>query len=134
MKYSGGFLQYAIISGLLFFCSSINAENEIKENTPETKKAPSQPVHIEYIDATHPDAGVIEIPVVRVSVSGITRITAYRNESYQVVIHEIDRGTLQKLMVRLNPLARQIHVLPLELVSLSAVTTGNGSVVWINQS
>jgi hypothetical protein len=97
MKYSGGFLQYAIISGLLFFCSSINAENEIKENTPETKKAPSQPVHIEYIDATHPDAGVIEIPVVRVSVSGITRITAYRNESYQVVIHEIDRGTFTEI-------------------------------------
>ncbi len=36
--------------------------------------------------------GKVEIPLSDVTISGNIRISSYLNESYQVEIHEIDRG------------------------------------------
>jgi hypothetical protein len=50
------------------------------------------PIRVEYIVAGNADHKVIEMPVSRVGTTKDARITTFRNDTYQVVIQEIDRG------------------------------------------
>ena len=56
-----------------------------------------KPLHVEYLDAGKIESTFLEIPVFKVTESLNAKITTYRNDSYQVVIHEIDRGNYSEI-------------------------------------
>jgi hypothetical protein len=60
---------------------------------------------VEYIDAVKPGSKAIEIPQSSVKISPNIRITEYRNESYQVVIHEFNRDNHTEITGELEYLA-----------------------------
>lgn len=78
--------RYSLISCMLIISSSISGKNSIVGVWSVT-----QPIHVEYLEVGKSDNKVIEIPLYDVRVSTNTRITTYRNDTYQVVIHEIAR-------------------------------------------
>jgi len=69
-------------------------------------KWPSLPIHVEYILPLDPLSKSIEIPVFEVINSVNTRVTTYRNDDYQVVLHEIDRGKYTEINGELEYLAK----------------------------
>ena len=79
----------------------------MESGTIASAKDPDLPksIIVEYADAGKPGAGAIEIPESSVKISSTIRITEYRNESYQVVIHEIDRGSHTEITGELEYLA-----------------------------
>lgn len=54
-------------------------------------------IRVEYIVNGKDTSGKVEIPLSNISTSGKVRISSYLNESYQVVIHEISRGTFTEI-------------------------------------
>ncbi len=84
--------RFSLISCMLIISSTISGKNSILENSDVSAGSFPQPIHVEYLEVGKSDNKVIEIPVYEVQVSTNTRITTYRNDTYQVVIHEIARG------------------------------------------
>jgi|WetSurMetagenome_2_1015567.scaffolds.fasta_scaffold00535_11 hypothetical protein len=105
MRHLARILFYTIISGMLLISSSISAEKGDPGKSYTFKSGSTQPIHVEYVEAGKPGAKVIEIPVYMVNESANGRITTYRNDTYQVVIHEIDRGTFTEINGELKHLA-----------------------------
>jgi hypothetical protein len=91
MSYSCKLFRYLLIPGIIITSNSIGAQ-DYDANTNKTTAFPEQPVHVKYIEAGMLEKKTVEIPLIEVRVSPNTRITHYRNDFYQVVLHEIDRG------------------------------------------
>jgi hypothetical protein len=77
--------------------SNINAEQVSfkKGSLPESFK--DHVIRVEYFPNGNAAIGPVDIPLTGATVSGNIRISTYLNESYQVVIHEIDRGTFTEI-------------------------------------
>ena len=97
MRYSYNKICCAFIFGMFLISNNINAENRSLENRVSSTMISAPAIRVEYIEVGKPNNIIIEIPVYKVSESVNTRITIYRNNSYQVVIHEIDRGNYTEI-------------------------------------
>jgi hypothetical protein len=81
---------------LLFFAVALglqggNASSQVKDS------GPGKGFRIEYADAGKSGNTFSEIPRISVIASPQARITVYRNISYEVIIHEIDRGSFTEI-------------------------------------
>ncbi len=85
-------LQYALV------CTS-------QAKAATTNQWPALPIKVEYILPKAPLSESIEIPVFKVINSSNTRITTYRNAEYQVVLHEINRGSYTEINGELESLS-----------------------------
>ena len=93
------FFKLQIISTLcvivLFSCTGLYAD-ELRDTAS---------IHIEYIKAGKTNNLPTELAIYDVNVTSNARITKYRNDFYQVVIHEIDRGNYSEINGDLEYLA-----------------------------
>jgi hypothetical protein len=108
------------ITVLIWFCclsgsSGFNAKQGIRdyENSADTFSRPS--VRVEYINVT-PHSETVEIPLSDVSISGNIRITSYVDRSYQVEIHEIDRGAYTEISGELKHLSDEPSCATLRII------------------
>ncbi len=85
-------LQSILVLGMLLNINSLFANYTSLEVTGTNKEWLTKPIIVEFQVAGIQDIKPIEIPLSVVSFSVNTRITFYRTDSYQVVIHEIRRG------------------------------------------
>jgi len=97
MFYCGRKLLYVFIFGMLLISCNINAKISSFKNIGTSTGMFGQPIDVEYLEVGKPNMKFIKIPVYKVSESVNTRITIYRNDSYQIVIHEIDRGNYTEI-------------------------------------
>lgn len=97
MMYLNRKFYYSIVLAMLLISSRIGAENSILENNGTPTGLFAQPIHVEFLEAGMPDNKVMELPVFKISETENIRITIYRNDTYQVVIHEIDRGNYTEI-------------------------------------
>jgi hypothetical protein len=108
------------ITVLLVFCcligsSGINAQQGITdpENLSDAFSGPA--IRVEYI-AVNPLFEVVEIPLSDVSISGNIRISSYNDKFYNVVIHEIDRGTFTEINGELKHLSEEYSCVTLRVI------------------
>jgi hypothetical protein len=73
--------------GLFMISTSANAADIFSKKS----------IMVEYTEAGKSENKATEIPIYDVNISAKTRITRYRNDVYQVVIHEIDRGNYTEI-------------------------------------
>jgi hypothetical protein len=83
--------------GIFLFSSCINSNNNISENGNSATEMLPHPLHVEYLSVGDGNNTAIEIPVFQVLTSENARVITYRNDTYQVVIHEIDRGNYTEI-------------------------------------
>lgn len=83
--------------GIFLFSSCVNSNNSISENQNSAIEMLPQPLYVEYVSIGDGNNIAIEIPVYKVLTSENARVITYRNENYQVVIHEIDRGNYTEI-------------------------------------
>ena len=60
-------------------------------------KWPGTSVRVEYVLPADPLTKATELPVYEVANTLNTRITTYRNTAYQLVLHEINRGSYTEI-------------------------------------
>ena len=83
---------------LVLFCNLICSSNKaIAGSGYQGQDGNTHSIQVEYIEAGKSKAGTIEMPVYNVFTSSAARVTTYRNETYQVVIHEIERGNFTEI-------------------------------------
>ncbi len=85
-------LQYALV------CTS-------QAKAATTNQWPALPIKVEYILPGATLNERVEIPALKVINSSNTRITTYRNAEYQVVLHEINRGSYTEINGELESLS-----------------------------
>jgi hypothetical protein len=88
-----------IISSL--FLSTLFIFNCLYANDEKDKAS----IHIEYIEAGKTQNFPTELAIYDVNITSNARITKYRNNLYQVIIHEIDRGFYSEINGELECLA-----------------------------
>ena len=76
----------------------------------------AEDVRVDYIKAGQSPDNVIEIPEYNENVSGNVRLTSYRNNFYQVMIHEIDRGDYTEINGELEYLDTGTSALTLRII------------------
>ncbi len=76
------FKTSVLFFGIFLSCFTTFAENHVYNN----------PIQVEYMQPDKPDNQPTNLEIFDVKISPNARITQYRNNLYQVVIHEIDRG------------------------------------------
>ena len=81
-----------------------------------TIRQDTTPIHVEYIEAGKPKNPPTEIALYDVNVTANARITRYRNNLYQVVIHEIDRGNYTEINGELEYLGAGNSCITLRLI------------------
>ena len=85
---------------VLFYCDTLNAEDKSTSTSPGKSS-----IHVEYLEPGITENKVTELAIYDVNVTENARITRYRNNLYQVVIHEIDRGNYSEINGELEYLA-----------------------------
>ena len=73
-------------------------------------------IHVEYIGAGKTKNLLTELAIYDVNVTANARITRYRNNLYQVVIHEIDRGNYTEINGELEYLAAGSSCITLRII------------------
>jgi len=97
------FIINALSVGVLLCFNTVNAEDHIYKKSGAFTFATS--IHVEYQEAGKTKSQVTELAIYDVNVTANARITRYRNNLYQVVIHEIDRGNYTEINGDLEYLA-----------------------------
>ncbi len=98
----GFLLAGAVISALHSF--AVNITDSI-----------SKTIRVEYLEAGGPKTQATEIPLLKTTVTDKARICLYRNELFQVVIHEIDRGYFTEINGELENLGKGGECLTLRI-------------------
>lgn len=93
----------ALFIGMLWCCNVVNAQRD-------------GPLHVEYLQAGKAGAQLTTLPVHDVRVTAEARITTYRNDLYQVVVQEIDRGNYTEINGDLQYLGEGNSCLTLRIV------------------
>ncbi len=99
----------------LFLTLYLITVNICLANTVSEKDWSSLPVRIEYILPDKPLSQAIEIPVLKVISFLSTRITIYRDASFQFVLHEINRGKFTEINGELECLGKVASCLTLRI-------------------
>ena len=73
-------------------------------------------IHVEYIEAGKTKKSLTELAMFDVNVTADARITRYRNNLYQVVIHEIDRVNYTEINGELEYLAAGSSCITLRII------------------
>lgn len=73
-------------------------------------------IRVQYLLAAHSSNQITELPKYSDNVSGKIRLTTYRNKSYQVTIHEIDRGDYMEINGGLEYLDTGTSALTLRII------------------
>ncbi len=94
---------------LMLLASEINAAQGILKDDPKA-------IRVEYLVNGNPALGAVPVPLSEVSISGKIRISTYHNESYDVVIHEIDRGTYTEINGELKHLSDEASCVSLRII------------------
>ncbi len=77
---------------LTFFMFFITSHILAADASVEINVAFPDAINVEYQEADKAGSRLLQLKEYKVSLTATTRITIYRNDPYQVVIHEIDRG------------------------------------------
>jgi hypothetical protein len=83
-------INFLLLFCLLFLASKIHAGQGNLKNDPDA-------IRVEYLVNGNTASLPVTIPLSESSVSGNIRISSYHNESYNVLIHEIDRGAYTEI-------------------------------------
>jgi hypothetical protein len=86
----------------ILLCTTMLGLMESSVNAFAGDSGSAKSIIVEYIDAGKPGTRAIEIPQSSVRISSNITISEYRNESYQVVIHEINRGSYTEILGELE--------------------------------
>ena len=105
------------------FCQSVLPDQELVRSSiqkgEDKSSAISQDkttIRVEYIEAGKTNNQVTELAIYDVNITANARITRYRNNLYQVVIHEIDRGNYTEINGELEYLAAGSSCITLRII------------------
>lgn len=108
------FIINALCVGELLCFNAVNAEDHIYKKSGAFTFPTS--IHVEYEEAGKTKSQVTELAVYDVNVTPNARITRYRNNLYQVVIHEIDRENYTEINGELEYLAMGSSCITLRII------------------
>jgi len=100
-----------LIVGVLLCCNTVNAGDKSISITQRSKS-----IHVEYLEAGKTKNHVTELAISDVNITANARITRYRNNLYQVVIHEIDRDNYTEINGELEYLAAGSSCVTLRII------------------
>jgi hypothetical protein len=108
-------LWYILVSGLLIYCNA-GAYNVAANGTDKGKDFPKQSIHVQYLEAGKAADKISELAGYKVSISANTRTTIFRNDSIQVVIHEINHEKFIEINGELEQLTGTNSCLTLTII------------------
>lgn len=97
--------------GALVTFGDVHAENE-----PSALRQGSKSIQVEYLTAGKQNIQATVLPPDHADITPNARITHYRNDFYQVVIHEIDRGNYTEINGELEYLAEGSSCITLRII------------------
>ena len=98
-------LQYIVVLGIFLNINSTYANYNCFEATGITKEWLTKPMLVEYQVAGSQNNKPIKIPLSNIIFSVNSRISFYRTDLYQIVIHEIARGNYTEINVEFEHLS-----------------------------
>jgi hypothetical protein len=109
-------LNQLFVLGALLFTLNANAQTVNLKKEGFSGEFTERLVRVEYIVNGNPASGSVEIPLSDVTISGDIRISYYLNESYEVEIHEINRGTFTEINGELRHISDEPSCLTLRII------------------
>ncbi len=90
-------LKLLLVLGSLLFTPGTDAQVRSLNRVANQGSFTEHVIRVEYIVNGSPAEGTVEIPLTDSKVSGNIRISTYLDETYQVEIHEINRGAFTEI-------------------------------------
>ncbi len=116
MKYSNRQKAALLLFCTLFGASGIAAGQGGQKIDTSAGNFAENIIRVEYISYGKASSAPVELPLSNVISSGKIRISEYLNETYQVVIHEIDRGTFTEINGKIENLDEEASCATLRVV------------------
>ena len=116
MKYSNRQKAALLLFCTLFGASGIAAGQGGQKIDTSAGNFAENIIRVEYISYGKASSAPVELPLSNVISSGNIRISEYLNETYQVVIHEIDRGTFTEINGKIENLDEEASCATLRVV------------------
>ena len=107
---------YFKVSLVIILCILFFRSDAFAQNTADKSSLSNSSIRVEYSDPLTRSAGITGIPLSSQTGSPEIRISIYRNASYQVVIHEIDRGNYTEINGEIESLSGENSCVTLRII------------------